>query len=126
MSNIKVNAAEWNHLSDENKAQITSIMKENGFLKGAAEIVGEEGAPKAADAVKASAAHLKASATSHRSAPSGTMTAEAFKIKIPSFACDIAEAAAVAACALVPVPGNMVCVAVAHAGGEYCRKQSNK
>lgn len=126
MSNIKVNAAEWNLLSDENKAKITSIMKENGFLTEAGEIEGDEGAPKAADAVKASAAHLKASATSHKSAAIGTMTVESFKFKIPSFACDIAEAAAVAACALVPAPGNLICVAAAHAGGEYCRNHNNK
>jgi hypothetical protein len=37
--------------------------------------------------------------------------------------CNAAEAAAVAACQLIPAPGNVICVAIAHAAADYCRGQ---
>lgn len=124
MSDINVNASDWNKLSEEHKSQITSIMKENGFLTGAAKIVGDENAPKAAEAVRATSAYLQASATSHKAAtPSGATASAEAGFNFCKIGCDIAEAAAVAACALVPTPGNAICVAAAHAGGEFCRSK---
>ena len=122
MSDIKVNASDWNQLSEEHRSQITSIMKEHDFLKAGDKIVADPAAPRAKEAAKAASSHLSATARSQK----GMTPAEAKPagFKIPSIACDIAEAAAVAACALVPPPGNVVCVAAAHAGGDVCRKQT--
>lgn len=120
MSDIKVNAAEWNHLSDAHRSQITSIMKEHGFLTGTAKIVGDDHAPKAEEGVQSASAHLLASAKAHKAAPAPSLTAGFSFCKI---GCDIAEAAAVAACALIPPPGSVICIAAAHAGGEFCRSK---
>jgi hypothetical protein len=124
MSDIKVNASDWNKLSEEHKSQITSIMKEHGFLKGAEKIVGDAHAPKTAEAVRAVSAHLQASAKAHKAAaPSGATAAAATGFNFCKIGCDIAEAAAVAACALVPTPGNAICVVAAHGDGEFCRSK---
>jgi hypothetical protein len=122
MSDIKVNASEWNQLSEKHRTEITAIMKEHGFLGGTQKIVADESAPKAAETVRAAVSHLQASAKAQK-----TMAARPEAATAPQgfckIGCDIAEAAAVAACSLVPSPGNVVCIAVAHAGGEFCRSK---
>jgi hypothetical protein len=125
MSDIKVNGAEWNQLSEENRAQITSIMKENGFLTGTAKIVGDESAPKAAVAVRAAVTFLQKTAKAHKAAAGkGAASSEILGLPSPcKIGCSLFEAAAVAACSLVPPPGNAICVVAAHAGGEFCRSK---
>lgn len=129
MSDIKVNASDWNQLSEEHRSQITSIMKEHGFLTGTQAIVADQGAPKAVEVVRSAASHLQSSAKVHKmtATPAGTApsAAPAAGFNPCKIGCDIAEAAAIAACTLVPTPGNTVCIAVAHAGGEFCRSKCN-
>src|SRR5436190_23348336 len=119
MSDIKVNASEWNALRPEQQSHISKIMKEHGFLPGTAKIVGDAAAPRSEETVKAASAHLHATALAHEGVASASALAAGFSwCKI---GCDVAEAAAVAACALVPTPGNTICFASAHTGGEFCR-----
>ncbi len=122
MSDIKVNASEWNQLSEKHRSEITAIMREHGFLAETQNIVADEAAPKAAETVRAAASHLQASAKAQKTMATRpeAATASAGFCKI---GCDIAEAAAVAACSLVPAPGNALCIAAAHAGGEFCRSK---
>jgi hypothetical protein len=121
MSDIKVNASEWNALSEQNRSQITAIIKEHGFLTGGDKIVGDPAAAKAAEVVRAASTHLGASAQAHKAVATAAAAPAGFNwCKV---GCDVAEAGAVAACALVPPPGNVVCIAAAHAGGEFCRSK---
>jgi hypothetical protein len=50
---------------------------------------------------------------------------QAFSFSNPlcSAACGVAEAAAVAACSALPAPLVPICVAGAHAAGEFCRSK---
>jgi hypothetical protein len=121
VADIKVNAQEWEKLSEGERSQITSIMKEHGFLTGADKIVADATAPPSAQAVKEAATHLASVARTHKGITTAAATPAAFNFC--KTGCDIAEAAAVAACALVPTPGNALCVAAAHAGGEFCRSK---
>lgn len=124
MSDIKVNASEWNQLSEEHRAEITSIMKQHGFLGETQQIVADQAAPKAAEIVRSAASHLQASAKTQKAMaarPEAATSAAGFDFC--KIGCDVAEAAAVAACSLVPPPGNAICIAAAHAGGEFCRSK---
>ena len=37
--------------------------------------------------------------------------------------CNVGEAAAVSACAAIPFPGSLICVAAAHEAGRFCRSR---
>ena len=125
MSDIKVNAAEWNQLSEENRAQITKIMKENFFLTGTAKIIGDESAPTAAVTRQTAVAFLQKTAKAHKAAAGkGAASPEILGLPSPcQIGCSFAEAAAAVACGLVPPPGDAICVAAAHAAGEFCRSK---
>ncbi len=95
---FKVNQDEWNGLSASERERIEAII--GGYFKGA-KIVADPSAPRLRPA---------------GAAPAGNFFCEA--------GCTALEAAAVAACALIPNPiAVAACVAVAHAAGEECRKK---
>jgi len=121
MANIDVNAAEWHSLTETDREQITSIMKEHGFLTGSDRIVADASAPPAMQVCKTAAKHLASVARDHKGISKAAAVQKAFNWC--KAGCNIAEAGAVAACALVPTPGNIVCVAVAHAGADFCRSK---
>lgn len=119
MSNIKINAADWSK-AGAYQDQITAIMREHGFITADEKIEGSESEPSVSEVVKTAASHLSATAKASKAANAADKMAGLNWCKI---GCDIAEAGAVAACALVPAPGNAICVAVAHKGGEICRSK---
>ena len=103
------------------RSQITSIMKEQRFLTGPDKIIGDATAPPSTQTAKAVATHLASVAKTQREVSTAAAAPAAFPKKL---LCDIAEAAAVAACALVPPPGSALCIAAAHAGAELCRSKT--
>jgi hypothetical protein len=121
MANLHVNAAEWDELTEEERRRISSIMEEHGFLTGSDRIVADASAPSAKQVVKTASNYLATVARDHKGISKAAAVQKTFNwCKV---GCDIAEAGAVAACALVPTPGNVVCVAAAHAGADFCRSQ---
>lgn len=98
MPNVQVHQGDWDSLSKSDQAKITEIMRTSGLIARGDAVVGA--AVPAARAAKFAAAN-----------PACVL------------GCNAAEAAAVAACALLPPPGNMICVAVAHAAAEFCRNK---
>jgi hypothetical protein len=53
--------------------------------------------------------------------PAASATAFAIPDSVCKAACVAAEAVAVGACALLPVPDSLVCIAAARAAGELCK-----
>src|SRR5262249_54112068 len=98
MAQVHVNEKDWNKLSKEDKDRISEIMRTTGLIGFSEKLVGPSAPPARANK---------------------------FAVANPGcvLGCNAAEAAAVAACALVPPPGNAICVAVAHAAAEYCRSK---
>lgn len=95
---LKVNAAEWNGLSPDERARIESII--GGFFKGAT-ITLDPAAPRSAQPAGAHVAGWN---------------------PFCKAACDIAEGAAIAACASLVNPiAIAACIAAAHAAGDACR-----
>jgi hypothetical protein len=99
---IKVNATEWNSLPKDDQKKIQTLLEYTGFLNGRMNITPDP-------TVRASAAGL-----------GGVGAQPAGFCKI---GCDIGEATAVAACAVLSGPAAPVCIAAAHAAAEICRKQ---
>ncbi|MBB5342003.1 hypothetical protein [Tunturiibacter gelidoferens] len=97
MSEIKIHAQTWNALSVEDKISIERILKDTKLL-----------APN--DTLTADAAVV---------APTDLPATDPF-CKI---ACDIAEAAAVTACGSLSGPAVPICIAAAHAAGDFCRSK---
>lgn len=102
MSSIAVNADQWRSLSEQEQAQITQIMKSVGLL-------GEN------DFIEPSS----------ESPPINTVE---FPIPNPGeeickIGCDVAQAAAVTACAAVPggAIAIAICITAAQAVGDICR-----
>jgi hypothetical protein len=98
MAQVHVNENDWKKLSKEDQERITGIMRATGLIKHSDHFVGAA-APPARPA----------------------RFAEANPACV--LGCNAAEAAAVAACQLIPAPGNVICVAIAHAAADYCRGQ---
>jgi len=98
--NIKVNSTEWNTLTKDDQERVKNILAVTGLLKGGISITPDP-------SVKASAAGLSGG---------GFQPAASF-CKI---GCDIAEAAAVAACAATPAP--QLCINAVHAAADICRQ----
>jgi hypothetical protein len=98
MAQVHVDQKEWGKVSQADKDRITEIMRTTGLIKAADTIVGS-------------------------AAPSSP----AAKFSAPNpgcvLACNAGEGAAVAACAALAPPFNMICVGVAHAAAAYCRGQ---
>ena len=100
---VSVNKTEWEGLDPDTQAMIQKIIGAN--FKDIA-VVG--------DAQKGASKELVENGT------------QSFKLSNPfcSAACGIAEAAAVAACSAISGGiGVAVCVAAAHAAGEFCRSK---
>lgn len=99
MVDVLVNQSKWNSLSASEREQIAQIMRTTGLMGKDDNVVGA-------------------------AAPS-TTPANTFQDANPVciLGCNAAEAAAVAACAAIPAPGNLVCVAVAHAAAAFCRSR---
>jgi hypothetical protein len=98
MAQFHVNENDWNKLSAADQQKITDIMRATGLIKHNDHLVGAK-APlaRAAKFAEANPACM--------------------------LGCNAAEAAAVAVCQLIPPPGNVICVAIAHAAADYCRAQ---
>jgi hypothetical protein len=103
MSEIKVNSGDWNSLSSEDQDKITKIMTSTGLLSSGVSITPDENT--------ASVSALKGAA---ETAELGSFC---------TIACNLAQAAAVAACNMIPPPGNAVCIVAAQAAGDYCRSK---
>ena len=104
MADIKVNAQQWGALSSEDQKRVSAILSHTGLLKAGTKIVSDPGTA----AIQVAAA-------------AGMRTQSIFC----EIACDVAEAAAHAACfaiALAP-PALILCEAAATAGGQLCRDQ---
>jgi len=98
MANVHVNEADWNKLGKEHRERITEIMRSTGLIGKGDNLIGA--ATPHARAVKFAEAN-----------PSCVL------------GCNAAEAVAVAACQAVPPPGNLICVAIAHAAADFCRSK---
>lgn len=100
---VKVNKSEWDGVSPEDRKKIEQIIASH--FKDA-KITPDASAGTAKDSI------AKRSVT-------------AFSLTNPfcSAACGIAEAAAVAACSALSGPLVPICVAAAHAAGEFCRSK---
>jgi hypothetical protein len=98
MPNVHVNKQDWDKLSKSDQDKITEIMRTSGLIARTDMLVG-------AAAPQARAAKF----------------ADANPTCV--FGCNAAETVAVSACALLPPPGNMICVAIAHAAAEFCRSK---
>ena len=103
MDNITLNQYEWNGLSQDVRNQITDILEQTGLLREGQEIVTTFDAPTFADL-----AGLQIPGLSHN---------------VCMTLCDVAQAAAHVACALLPDPVSIAaCNAVAIAAGNICRR----
>lgn len=95
---LKVNAEQWQELGEAERQKIESII--SGFFHDAT-IVADLATPRVAEI-------------------------QAFDLSSPfcKAACDIVEAAAVAACASLANPiAIAACIAAAHAAGDECRRR---
>jgi hypothetical protein len=95
--NIKVNSGQWQSLSKDDQERVSNILKTTGLLKEGATIAPEP-------SLAAAGVHV-------------------FGNPFCKIGCDLAESAAVAACALLTGPAVAICIAAAHAGGELCRSR---
>ena len=101
---IKLNQDEWAGVSAEDRKKIQEII--SSHFKGT-QVAPHAGAPKATDFL-------------------AQRQIQAFNFKNPlcTAACGVAEAAAVAACSVLSGGTAIaVCVAAAHAAGDYCRSR---
>jgi len=110
--NIKVNAGQWQSLSTDDRDRVTNILTMTGLLKQGSAITPDATAPQAAV--------IPAGGVVGGAAP------QLFGINIPNpfckAACDIAQAAAVAACTAGTAGiGLAVCLAAAQVAGDACR-----
>lgn len=103
VDNIKVNAGDWSGLSSEDQEKVTRILTSTGLLQSGDNITPD---PSAASATGV-----------------GTADAETTAFSFCTIACDIAQAAATAACAALSGPAVAVCIAAAKAGGDFCRSK---
>jgi hypothetical protein len=99
---VKLNKAEWDGVSPEDRKKIQQIIASH--FQGAT-IVGDTAVAKSETLIG--------------------QKAHAFSFRNPlcSAACGVAEAAAVAACSALSGPAIGICVAAAHAAGDYCRSR---
>jgi hypothetical protein len=99
---VKLNKAEWDGVSAEDRKKIEQIIASH--FQGVS-LVGDSGTAKA-EALLGQKLH-----------------AFSFKNPFCPAACGVAEAAAVAACSALSGPAIPICVAAAHAAGDYCRSR---
>jgi hypothetical protein len=100
---VKVNKSEWEGVSADDRKKIEQIIASH--FQGT-KIIADASTGKAKDLV-------------------ANRQAMAFNLSNPfcSAACGVAEAAAVAACSALSGPLVPLCVAAAHAAGEFCRSK---
>lgn len=103
---IKVNTNDWSGLSKEDQEKVTNILTATGLLKAGSSIT--------PDANVKSATGL---------GPAGAGGLQPAWPNFCKIGCDLAEAAGVAACAALSGPAAALCIAAAHAGGEFCRSK---
>lgn len=96
MPDIKVNSESWSSITPDEQKKIESILRSSNLLHDGCKIV------------------ASSSATESSEQP------ESFWCEL---ACNVAEAAAIAACAGITGPAMGVCIAAAHAGGALCRSK---
>ena len=101
---VKVQKAEWEALSADDQKKIQQIISSN--FDASMKIIPDVAAAAARDLL-------------------GVRQLAAFNLNNPicTASCGIAEAAAVSACAVLPPPLNLICIAAAHQAGDYCRSQ---
>jgi len=100
---VKLNKSEWEGVSVEDRQKIEQIIASH--FKDTRVV---------ADANAAPAKSLLAGRS---------MQSFSFANPFCSAACGVAEAAAVAACSALSGPAVPICVAAAHAAGDYCRSR---
>ena len=100
---VKLNKSEWDGISAEDRKKIQEIIASH--FKGT-KIVADPHAAKAKDLL-------------------AERRLQSFNLSNPicTAACGVAEAAAVAACSALSGPLVPLCVAAAHAAGEFCRSK---
>ena len=103
-NDLTVNAADWGGLSNDDQERVKSILTATGLLKSGSNIT--------PDANVAAVAAI-----------GGAGTQPAAFINFCKIGCDLAQAAATAACAALSGPAGAVCLAAAQAGGEFCRSK---
>ena len=101
---LTVNAADWSALSSGDQEKVQSILTATGLLKSGSNIT-----PDANAAAVAGVA--------------GAGIEPAALINFCKIGCDLAQAAATAACAALSGPAAAVCIAAATAGGDFCRSK---
>ena len=99
---VKLNKAEWDGVSAEDRKKIEQII--SSHFQGT-KIVADPGAAAA------------------KSFVGQKVHAFSFGNPFCSAACGVAEAAAVAACSALSGPAVGICVAAAHAAGDFCRSK---
>lgn len=103
---IKVNAQSLNALSKEDQDKIRQII--SGIFKEQHNLVADTGAQAPGPAAPAAMAKAQAAA---------------FSNPFCTGACNLLESAAVAACGALSGPAVPICIAAAHAAGEFCRSK---
>ncbi len=94
MVDIPVNKGDWDALTPKEQAEMNEII--SNFFRG----------------------------DKHNIVPDASKAAiPAFKNPLCTAACNIAEAAAVTACAIYSGPALAVCLTAAHEAGNYCRSR---
>ena len=102
MIDIKVNEKDWTGLSDADREKIRDIIS-NAFREPHKLV--PDGKVSGAHQLRAAAPDLTAAAAN----------------PVCTAACSAAESIAVAACGALSPPLNAICIAAAHAAGEFCR-----
>lgn len=101
---LTVNAGDWGGLSSDDQEKVKSILTATGLLKSGSNITPDAGATAVAGV-------------------GGAGSEPAAFISFCKIGCDLAQAAATAACAALSGPAAAVCIAAAQAGGEFCRSK---
>jgi hypothetical protein len=103
-NDLTVNAADWKGLSSDDQEKVQNIMMATGLLKSGSKITPD---PNSASLAAVSAADPQLAGF----------------INFCKIGCDLAQAAATAACAGLSGPAAAVCIAAAQAGGDFCRSK---
>jgi hypothetical protein len=101
---LTVNAADWNGLSSDDQEKVKNILTATGLLKSGSNITAD---PNTASLAAVGAADPQLAGF----------------INFCKIGCDLAQAAATAACAGLPGPAAALCIAAAKAGGDFCRSK---
>jgi hypothetical protein len=112
MAEIRINASDWDELTDAQRNHIHQILLEARSLKPGDRIVGHPDAPRAIGLAEEARIFLATRPKQQEVSIGGDI------------ACTAAEIAAVTACNALPPPADIACIAAAHIAAEECRKRS--